>query len=100
MHSKTFRAFPDGARREVGYQLDRVQRGVDPEDWKPMVGVGAGVREIRVRDEGGAFRVAYVAKFKGAIFMLHCSQKKSQKTSREDIALTARRYADLARELG
>ena len=65
-----------------------------------MVGVGAGVREIRVRDEGGAFRVAYVAKFKGAIFVLHCFQKKSQKTSREDIALTARRYADLARELG
>ena len=94
------RAFPDGARREVGYQLDRVQRGVDPEDWKTMVGVGAGVREIRVRDEGGAFRVVYVAKFKEAIFVLHCFQKKSQKTSREDIALGARRYADLVRELG
>ena len=65
-----------------------------------MIGVGAGVREIRVRDEGGAFRVVYVAKFKEAIFVLHCFQKKSQKTSREDIALAARRYADLTRELG
>jgi phage-related protein len=94
------RAFPDGARREVGYQLDRVQRCVEPEDWKPMIGVGAGVREIRVRDDGGAFRAVYVAKFKEAIFVLHCFQKKSQKTSREDIALAGRRYADLMRELG
>ena len=94
------RAFPDGARREIGYQLDRVQRGDEPEDWKPMIGVGAGVREIRVRDEGGAFRAVYVAKFKEAIFVLHCFQKKSQKTGREDIALAARRYADLVRELG
>ena len=94
------RAFPSGARREVGYQIDQVQRGFEPEDWKPMKSVGSGAREIRVRDEGGAFRAIYVAKFREAVFVLHCFQKKSQKTSREDIAIAARRYADLARELG
>lgn len=38
------RAFPEAARREVGHQLDRVQRGLDPYDWKPMQSMGAGVR--------------------------------------------------------
>jgi phage-related protein len=43
------RYFPGEARREVGYQLEHVQEGVDPDDWKPMSTVGSGVREIRVR---------------------------------------------------
>lgn len=45
------RSFPKSARREVGYQLDQVQRGVGPDDWKPMASIGAGVREIGIRDE-------------------------------------------------
>ena len=48
------RAFPVSARRELGYQLDRLQHGLEPEDRKPMTGLGAGVREIRVRDQSGA----------------------------------------------
>jgi phage-related protein len=45
------RELPEEARREAGFQLDRVQRGLEPFDWKPMSSVGAGVREIRVRSE-------------------------------------------------
>lgn len=93
------RAFPEAARRDAGYQLDRVQRGRDPDDWKPMKDIGPGVREIRVRAADGAFRVVYVAKFAEAIFVLHCFQKKSQKTSREDVDLAAKRYKDLIKEL-
>ncbi|GIK49115.1 MAG: type II toxin-antitoxin system RelE/ParE family toxin [Hyphomonadaceae bacterium] len=93
------RAFPEAARREAGYQLDRVQRGCDPDDWKPMKGIGAGVREIRIRAADGAFRVLYVAKFADAIFVLHCFQKKSQKTNREDVDLAAKRYKELVKEL-
>jgi phage-related protein len=55
------RAFPETARREAGHQLNQVQRGLDPEDWKPMQSIGGGVREIRIRDQAGAFRVIYVA---------------------------------------
>jgi phage-related protein len=51
------RAFPLTARREAGHQLDRVQHGREPDDWKPMTAVGHGVVEIRIRDEAGAFRV-------------------------------------------
>lgn len=56
------REFPREARRQAGFQLDRVQRGLEPFDWKPMSSVGTGVREIRIREESGSYRVIYVAK--------------------------------------
>lgn len=93
------RGFPASARRMAGFQLDRVQHGEDPHDWKPMSTIGAGVREIRIRDADGAFRVIYVAKLGAAIYVLHCFQKKSQRTSKEDIALATRRYAQLVEDL-
>ncbi len=64
-----------------------------------MKTVGPGVREIRIREKDGAFRVIYVAKFEEAVYVLHCFQKKSQKTNSDDIALASRRYKDLIREL-
>ncbi len=49
---KMVREFPALAKKEAGYQLDRVQRGLDPTDWKPMKSVGQGVREICIQHEG------------------------------------------------
>jgi phage-related protein len=92
------RGFPAAARRQAGYQLDLVQQGREPDDWKPMATIGSGVREIRIREADGAFRVIYVAKFEDAIYVLHCFQKKSQRTSREDLNLATRRYDDLFKE--
>ncbi|HSW05097.1 type II toxin-antitoxin system RelE/ParE family toxin [Aquabacterium sp.] len=92
------RAFPLDARREAGFQLDRVQDGLQPDDWKPMSSVGLGVQEIRVRDESGAYRVIYVAKFADAVYVLHAFQKKTQRTSRVDIELAIRRYAEVLKE--
>jgi phage-related protein len=94
------RAFPNSARREAGYQLDKVQNEQLPTDWKPMTTVGKGVLEVRIRDESGAFRVIYTAKFADAIYVLHCFQKKTQKTSKTDLDLAAKRYGDLVKELG
>jgi phage-related protein len=91
------RAFPDRARRDAGFQLDRVQRGLDPDDWKPMKAVGAGVREIRVRDASGAYRVIYVAALAEAVYVLHAFQKKSQRTSPRDLALARARFRELKR---
>jgi phage-related protein len=93
------RRFPGTARRQTGFQLDQVQRGRHPDDWKPMSGVGQGVIELRIRDESGAFRVLYVAKFERAIYILHCFQKKTQKTSKVDLDLARQRYRDLLKEL-
>lgn len=91
------RAFPAGARQRTGYQLDRIQRGLESDDWKPISTVGLGVREIRIRDEAGAFRVIYVTSRGDAVYVLHCFQKKTQKTSRSDIELAAKRYKELTR---
>jgi phage-related protein len=93
------RDFPVLARREAGFQLDKVQRGLDPDDWKPIASVGLGVREIRIRDGSGAFRVIYVAKFESAVYVLHCFQKKTEKTSAHDIELSSKRYRDLLKEV-
>jgi phage-related protein len=88
-------AFPADARREAGYQLENVQRGEEPQDWKPMSSIGPGVREIRIRETSGAFRVVYLATRPEAIYVLHCFQKKSQQTSRQDLALAKARLKAL-----
>ena len=85
------RAFPDEARRDAGFSLDFVQRGLDPLNWKSMQAVGPGVKEIRVRDAAGAFRVIYLATRPEGVYVLHCFQKKTQKTRKADIDLAASR---------
>lgn len=62
--------------------------------------VGQGVREVRIRDASGAFRIIYIAKFVDAIYVLNCFQKKTDKTSKADLDLAAKRYRDLLKELG
>ncbi len=94
------RAFPLPARREAGHQLDQVQHGQEPDDWKPMAIVGKGVKEIRIRDAAGAFRIVYVAKLADVVYVLHCFQKKTEKTSKTDLDLAAKRYRELQKELG
>ena len=93
-------AFPPQARREAGYQLDKVQNGLEPNDWKPMTTIGQGVREIRIRGEDGLFRVVYVARLTGIIYVLHCFRKKTQRTAKADLDLASKRYRDLSQELG
>jgi len=85
-------AFPKAPRKEAGFQLGKVQAGLDPTDWKPFDEVGAGTREIRIGDTKGAFRVMYVAKFEEAVYVLHCFQKKAQATSKQDKDIAAARY--------
>jgi phage-related protein len=96
--SKTdLKSFPSTVVAGLGYQLFRVQTGLDPEDWKPMPSIGAGVREIRVRDATGAFRIIYIATRPQGIYVLHCFQKKSQKTSQQDIQLARARLNSILR---
>jgi phage-related protein len=85
-------AFPKAPRKEAGFQLGKVQAGLEPTDWKPFDEVGSGTREVRISDAKGIFRVMYVAKFEDAIYVLHCFQKKSQATSKQDKEIAAARY--------
>ena len=81
---RDIRAFPALVRRLAGFQLRRVQQGLEPDDWKSMPAVGPGVREIRVHI-AGAHRVFYLATRADAIYVLHAFEKKTQKTSANDV---------------
>ena len=87
-------AFPVVVRGRAGVELFAVQVGLEPADWKPMKAVGQGVREIRVRDESGAYRVIYLATLADRVLVLHAFQKKTQQTAQKDIDLAARRLRE------
>lgn len=93
------RDFPQTAMREAGHQLDKVQHGLEPDDFKPMPTIGAGVMELRIWDEAGTFRVVYVAKFEDAVYVLHCFKKKTPKTAPQDIELARKRFKELVKEI-
>ncbi len=88
-------AFPKAPRKEAGFQLGRVQASLEPTDWKPFEEIGAGTREIRIADAKDIFRVMYVAKFEEAVYVLHCFQKKTQATSKQDKDIASTRYRAL-----
>ena len=92
---KSLREFPEDAKHDLGYQLDKVQRGEQPDDFKPMPSIGKGVEEIRVRDDSGIHLVIYTARLADAVYVLHAFQKKTQTTAKRDIALASKRYAEL-----
>lgn len=92
---EVLRSFPEDVRRGIGFQIDRIQRGLDPIDWKPMTSVGPGVREIRVRDTSGAYRVIYIATLSDAVYVLHAFNKKARATSQHDIDLASSRLKNL-----
>lgn len=96
---KRLRDLPADAKQDIGYQLDAVQRGQQPDDFKPMPAIGKGVEEIRVWDESGTYRVIYAARLADAVYVLHLFQKKSQTTSQRDIDLAKQRYVELIASL-
>lgn len=92
---KDLRDFPKQVREDCGYQIYRVQIGEQPDDFKPMTSIGKGVEEIRVKDEGGIYRVVYTARFDEAVYVLHAFQKKTEQTSQKDIELATKRFRQL-----
>jgi len=91
------RNFPAEARRAAGFELNFVQMGLMPSDWKAMKAIGSGVMEIRIHKEG-EWRVIYVAKFEKAVYVLHAFEKKTQKTRQADIALAQQRFKEIGGE--
>ncbi len=89
-----FRAFPVDARRRAGFELDQVQRGLLPTDWRPMASIGSGVKEIRIHT-GVEHRVFFVAKFQEAVYVLHAFEKKRRKTSKRDMEIGRTRLSEL-----
>ena len=91
---EAIRDFPDAPRYRAGVELRAVQNGLEPDDWKPINTVASGVREIRIRDTSGAFRIIYLATLPDRILVLHAFQKKTQQTAQRDIELAIKRLKD------
>ena len=89
---KCLRDFPEDAKQDAGYQIDKVQRGEQPDDFKPMPSIGKGVEEILIWDESGTYRVVYTARVANAVIVLHAFQKKTQATSKRDIDIAKERF--------
>lgn len=89
---KKLKSFPEFVRVDAGRELRRVQEGHEPRDWKPMPDIGRGVREIRIAERSGAFRIIYVASIGESIYVLHAFRKKTQKTSIADLNAAKLRY--------
>lgn len=80
---------------DAGYQIDKVQHGQQPDDFKAIPSIGKGVEEIRVRDDSGAYRIIYTARLADRVAILHVFVKKTQATSVRDIGIAKRRFKEL-----
>src|SRR5438552_11126099 len=98
---RNIQAFPLGAKKLMGDELQLVQFGGMPKDAKPFKGVGSGVFEIALAYETNAYRAVYAVQLGAKIYVLHAFQKKSKsgvKTPQKDVDLINRRYKE-AKEL-
>lgn len=96
---RRFLEFPEEVKQVAGYELFPLQNGRQPSDHKPMPSIGPGVEELRIRDSRtAAFRVIYIARHAGAVYVLHALQKHTQKTERKGIELARQRLHDLLKE--
>ena len=86
------------ANQDAGYQLDKVRRGLQPDDFKPMPTIGKGVEEIWMRDAAGSFRMIFTARLADAVLVLHAFQKKTQRTSQRDIELAKARFREMMKD--
>jgi phage-related protein len=86
------RSFPKDIRADLGAELDRLQRGEKPLNSRPMRSIGKKVFELKEQDKRAWYRVIYVSKVKDTIYVLHCFEKDSRKTSKEDLAIAKSRF--------
>jgi phage-related protein len=95
---KELQKFPERARRKAGFELRRVQQGLEPADFKPMQTIGAGIQELRIWEGEGTFRVIYIARLKDVVYVLHAFEKKTQATPQRDIDLARERFKTLSQQ--
>lgn len=88
-------------RKRIGHQLDQVQQGLDPDDFKPRNDIGSGAMQISVNDENGndSGRCIYVARFNDRVYVLHAFVKKSNETSNTDVETAKQRYKAMLAEI-
>ncbi|MGA2569335.1 MAG: type II toxin-antitoxin system RelE/ParE family toxin [Terracidiphilus sp.] len=92
--------FPDGVKRLLGFSLRQLQIGRIPTSpTRRMSSIGAGVFELKESDERAWYRAIYLSKIGSRIYVLHCFEKESRKTSRRDIEIARQRLKDVGQRL-
>ncbi|MGB9205119.1 MAG: type II toxin-antitoxin system RelE/ParE family toxin [Terriglobales bacterium] len=94
------RQLPDEVKSEIGFALERVQRGKMPVNAKPLKGIAPGVQEISSDFKKSTFRAVYTVRFPAAVYVLHVFQKKSKRgiaTPKPDMDLVKRRLAQVVK---
>ena len=95
---EVLRELPEEVKDEIGFALERVQRGKMPENAKPLKGIVPGVLEIVSDFRGDTFRAVYTVKFPKAVYVLHVFQKKSKRgiaTPRHEMKHVEKRLAQV-----
>jgi phage-related protein len=88
--------FSKPVRHDAGYQIDKVQRGEQPDDFRPMPAIGKGIEEIRLTDTTGAYRIIYLSRRADAVYILHVFQEKTRGTAKRDLEIASKRFRDLS----
>lgn len=92
-------AFPDHVRQNLGFQLWQLQQGERPSDFRPLPSIGAGVFELRDQDERAWYRVVYLSRINGVVYVLHCFEKKSREMPRREFEKAKQRFKALKTRL-
>ena len=95
---KRIQGFSAEAQRKTGFELRKVQSGLEPSDVKPLNQAGVGVRYIRVRVSDGIYRTVFYSKYEDAVYILHAFKKKSQTIPNQDMELIKQRFKELQNE--
>lgn len=88
-------SFPDDVKQNLGFQLRLLQEGEEPLDYRPMRSIGSGVFELRDEDERSWYRVIYLSRVGDVIYVLHCFEKKSRETPRNDLETAKQRLKNV-----
>jgi phage-related protein len=93
------RRFPDPIKQDLGAELRRLQEGDRPLHSRPMPSIGIRVYELKEQDKRAWYRVIYLAKIRHRIYILHCFEKKSAKTGKNDLATAKARLKQVLARL-
>ena len=95
---KCLRDFPEDTRQDAGYQLDKVQRGEQPDASSPCLQLARASRRSGYGTTRAPTGFVYSARIADAVYVLHAFQKKAQATSKRDIDTAKEHFAQLMRD--
>ena len=91
------RRFSSDVRSRLGRRLFQLQSGehLGMPHARPMPSVAAGVAELRIHGEDGAYRIFYYTLSPKGVLVFHAFMKKTRETPASEIGLARKRLKEL-----